>query len=78
MSDEDWVTEEGEYPEPFAIVSRDFVGGVFKGGGGDEDIYTRIYSGIPGSLMPPFKDVLSEREMWLLVDHVKRLAGRVR
>jgi mono/diheme cytochrome c family protein len=69
MADPAWRTEEG-----LAIASRNFTSGVYKGGGRGQDIYRRIYAGIPGTPMPGFAS-LSDAEIWSLVHYVQSLAG---
>jgi mono/diheme cytochrome c family protein len=39
-----------------------------------EDLFETVTNGLPGSFMPSFR-FLSEEERWLLVDHVRGLAG---
>jgi mono/diheme cytochrome c family protein len=69
MWDPLWRTEEG-----FPIASRNFTAGVFKGGRSGADLYTRIYTGMPGTPMPSFA-TLPEEEIWALVHYVQSLAA---
>jgi mono/diheme cytochrome c family protein len=69
MRNPEWRTEEGH-----PIVSRNFRSGIYKGGGRGEDIYRRIYAGIPGTPMPGFNS-LTDEEIWGLVHYVQSLAG---
>jgi mono/diheme cytochrome c family protein len=71
--------------KPRQIVARDLNWGIFQGGNRPEDIYQRIYHGIPGTPMPaaPMKaedarpgDIrLSPRDLWDLVAYVLSLSG---
>ena len=38
----------------------------------DEDLFTTISDGLLGSSMPPWKDYLTEKERWALVEYLKR------
>lgn len=62
-----WRTEEG-----FPIASRNFTAGAFKGGASGADLYTRIYTGMPGTPMPSFS-ALPEEDVWALVHYVQSL-----
>lgn len=60
---------------------RDLTAGVFKfrstPSGAlptDLDLYRTISQGVPGTWMPAWKDLLSERQRWAVVQHVKTLA----
>lgn len=57
----------------FPAPAADLTAGMFHGGGRPEDIYRRIYGGISGSVMPSFKDKLSDRPetFWHLVHYVQ-------
>ncbi len=64
------IDEEG-YPVP----PNDFTLGIYKGGGEPSDVYLRFTTGLDGSPMPSYEDLLNEAERWALVHHVKSLAG---
>ena len=60
--------------EGFYLPPRDFNTGAFRGGHEGADLYTRLYTGIPGTPMPPFgDDVLKPEERWALVHYVQSL-----
>jgi mono/diheme cytochrome c family protein len=71
--------------KPRQIEARDLRWGVFHGGGRPEDIYQRIYHGIPGTPMPaapmraedarPGDIRLTPRDLWDLVAFVLSLSG---
>jgi mono/diheme cytochrome c family protein len=71
--------------KPREIVARNLRWGVFQGGNRPEDIYQRIYHGIPGTPMPaaPMKPAearagdirLSSEDLWDLVAYVLSLSG---
>lgn len=67
-ADPAWVTAEG-----FPIASRNFTSNVFKGGGKGTDIYTRIYSGMPGTPMASFSSY-PPADIWAIVHYVQTLA----
>lgn len=62
---------------------RDFTSGIYKYKTSnldnpfpyDDDIYKMIAEGMPGTSMPYWKDVLSNKEIWNLVSYIKSLAG---
>lgn len=58
------------YPVPPA----NFTLGIFKGGDDPRDIYTRFTTGMLGSPMPSFGELLSDEERWNLTLYVKSLA----
>ena len=60
----------------FPIDPRDFTGGVFKGGSGDDEIAYRIIAGMPATPMPSFAELNGE-ELWSLVYYVKSIANPV-
>jgi len=41
----------------------------------DEDIFRMVRDGMPGTAMPSWKELLSEQEMWDVVQYVKVFAG---
>ena len=59
---------EGNHTLPTNIV-----GGVFKGGNGSADIYSRLYLGMDGTAMPGYRDAYSPGELWDLVHTVQRI-----
>ena len=59
---------EGNHTLPTNIV-----GGVFKGGNGSADIYSRLYLGMDGTAMPGYRDAYSKDELWDLVLTVERI-----
>ena len=54
------------------IKPTDLTKGVFKCRDSNEDIYRTLVTGLNGTPMPSF-DVLSNEELWLLVDYIKSL-----
>jgi cytochrome c oxidase cbb3-type subunit 2 len=56
-----------------AIKARDFTTGAFAGGGERTDIYYRFTTGMDGSPMPSYGDVLDVPQRWALVDYVQSL-----
>lgn len=66
------------------ILPRDFSEGLFRGGEQREDLYLRVYCGIPGTPMPSTgltmradgTPLLSDDEAWAVVDYVLSLAGK--
>ncbi len=59
---------EGNHTLPTNIV-----GGVFKGGAGSADIYSRLYLGMDGTAMPGYRDAYGPDEIWDLVQTVQRI-----
>ncbi len=60
--------------EGYAIVPRDFTAGVFRGGSEPRDIYYRFSTGMDGTPMPSFAEVIeSASDRWALVDYVRSL-----
>lgn len=55
------------------IKARDFTAGAFAGGGERTDIYYRFTTGMDGSPMPSYGDVLEVPQRWALVDFVQSL-----
>jgi cytochrome c oxidase cbb3-type subunit 2 len=55
------------------IKVRDFTSGVFRGGGEPIDLYYRFTTGMDGTPMPSFGDLLNEEERWALVDYIMSL-----
>ncbi len=66
------------------VLPRDLSKGVFRGGSRREDIYMRMYCGIPGTPMPSLGQsyhadgtpLLGEEAAWALVDYVLSLSGQ--
>ena len=59
---------EGNHTLPTNIV-----GGVFKGGNGSADIYSRLYLGMDGTAMPGYREAYTKDEIWDLVHTVERI-----
>jgi mono/diheme cytochrome c family protein len=57
------------------IKARDFTTGVYRGGGGPADLYYRIATGMDGTPMPAYGDVLAADELWTVVQYVRSLAA---
>lgn len=55
------------------IGARDFTTGVFAGGDARLDVYYRFTTGMDGSPMPSYGDVLDVPQRWALVDYVQSL-----
>jgi PQQ-dependent dehydrogenase (methanol/ethanol family) len=49
--------------------------GVFQHGGSDNDLFTTIKSGVPGTQMPSFSALPSD-DVWRLVTYIKSLSGQ--
>ncbi|HZP43873.1 MAG TPA: c-type cytochrome [Candidatus Binatia bacterium] len=58
------------------IAPRDFTAGVFRGGGDRLDLYYRIATGMDGTPMPAYADVLTGEQLYAVVDYVTSLAGK--
>lgn len=62
---------------------RDFTSGIYKFKASDfdnpfpfdDDIFRMIYEGMPGTSMPGWNDLLSDKDIWDIVAYVKSLAG---
>jgi cytochrome c oxidase cbb3-type subunit 2 len=59
----------------FPIRPADFTQGVFKAGNTDEDIYRTVATGLDGTPMPSFGDVLEEEQLWAVTYFVRSLAS---
>ena len=59
----------------YPILTNDLTRGIFKGGHQPSDIYVRLTSGLAGTPMPAYEDVLSDAERWALAHYVKSLVG---
>lgn len=55
------------------IKVRDFTSGVFRGGSTAGDLMTRLSTGLDGSPMPAFVDVIPAPDRWALIDYVMSL-----
>lgn len=58
----------------YPIPPANFTLGIFKGGDDPRDIYTRFTTGMLGTPMPSFGEVLTDDERWNLTLYVKSLA----
>ena len=56
------------------MKARDFTAGVFRGGGEPRDLYYRIATGMDGTPMPAYGDVIEKADMWAVVAYVHSLA----
>ena len=67
---------DGQGPAARAIASRkprNFVDEDFQYGSKREEIFKTISDGVPGSAMPPWKDALSEKERFAVIDYIQTL-----
>jgi len=55
------------------IKPADFTAGVYRGGSDARDLYHRIATGVDGTPMPAYGDVLSPADLWAVVDYVGSL-----
>ncbi|HZR81571.1 MAG TPA: c-type cytochrome [Candidatus Binatia bacterium] len=55
------------------VRPRDFTDGRFRGGGDRADLYTRLATGMDGTPMPAYADVLEPADRWAVVDFVLTL-----
>jgi mono/diheme cytochrome c family protein len=55
------------------IAARDFTTGVFRGGAEPVDLFYRIATGMDGTPMPSYGDVLERPDLWAVVDYVRSL-----
>jgi cytochrome c oxidase cbb3-type subunit 2 len=55
------------------VRPRDFTDGRFRGGGGRADLYLRLSTGMDGTPMPAYADVLEPADRWAVVDYVQTL-----
>jgi cytochrome c oxidase cbb3-type subunit I/II len=55
------------------IKPRDLTADVYRGGSDARDLYYRIATGMDGTPMPAYGDVLSRAELWAVVDYVRAL-----
>jgi mono/diheme cytochrome c family protein len=59
----------------FTILPPDFTFNELRGGDGLADIYRAIASGIGGTAMPTWKNVLPEADLWAMAHYVRSLAA---
>ncbi len=55
------------------VKPRDFTDGRFRGGGERLDLYYRLTTGMDGTPMPAYEDVLEPEDRWAVVDYVRTL-----
>jgi cytochrome c oxidase cbb3-type subunit 2 len=55
------------------IQPRDFTDGVFRGGSAPVDVYYRFVTGMDGTPMPSYGDMVEGEQMWALVNYVLSL-----
>jgi cytochrome c oxidase cbb3-type subunit 2 len=55
------------------VAPRDFTDGRFRGGGERLDLYHRLTTGMDGTPMPSYADVLEQPDRWAVVDYVMTL-----
>jgi cytochrome c oxidase cbb3-type subunit 2 len=58
----------------FPIRPADFTQGVFKAGNTIGDIYRTVATGLDGTPMPSFGDILEEEQLWAVTYYVRSLA----
>lgn len=63
------LTDEEDRP----IKVRDFTTGVYRGGGSPQDLLNRFVSGMDGTPMPSFGDMIQPADRWALIDFVLSL-----
>jgi mono/diheme cytochrome c family protein len=71
---------DGQGPAARAIASRkprNFLQEDFQFGSKREEIFKTISNGVQGSAMPPWKDALSEKERFAVVDYILNLTKKV-
>lgn len=57
------------------VKPRDFTDGRFRGGSDRADLYLRLTTGMDGTPMPAYDDVLEPADRWAVVDFVQTLAS---
>ncbi|MFO0726699.1 MAG: c-type cytochrome [Myxococcota bacterium] len=62
-----------DWGEP--IKAADLGRGIYKSGPGSRDIYRTLMTGLNGTPMPAFSDLITPEETWDLVHYVESLAG---
>lgn len=65
------LTSQGRPIRPADLTRRPL-----KGGDQPEDLYRTLATGLDGTPMPSYRDVLNEGELWALAFYVSRLAPR--
>jgi mono/diheme cytochrome c family protein len=55
------------------VKPRDFTDGRFRGGGERADLYVRLTTGMDGTPMPAYAEVLEPPDRWAVVDYVLTL-----
>jgi len=55
------------------IAARDLTGGVYRGGDAPVDLYYRIATGLDGTPMPSYGDVIERPDLWALVRYLESL-----
>ncbi len=55
------------------IKARDFTEALYRGGGERADVYTRMVTGMDGTPMPSYGDVIEGADIWVLADYVLSL-----
>ncbi len=58
----------------YPIRPADFTQGVFKAGNAITDIYRTVATGLDGTPMPSFGDILEDEQLWALTFYVRSLA----
>jgi mono/diheme cytochrome c family protein len=67
------VAKDSDYG--FKILPPDFTFNELRGGDGVADIYRAIASGIGGTAMPTWKNVLPETDLWAMAHYVRSLVA---
>jgi len=57
------------------VKPRNFTDGSFRGGSERSDLYLRLTTGLDGTPMPAYDDVLEPPDRWAVVDYVQSLAS---
>jgi mono/diheme cytochrome c family protein len=55
------------------VLPFDFTSGPLKGGGGAEGIYRTFMTGLDGTPMPSFDEIMTEQQRWDLVSYCLKL-----
>ncbi len=58
------------------IKAYNFTRGIYKSGRREADLYRTFTTGLNGTPMPSFGDLLSDEERWALADYIRSLAPR--
>lgn len=67
------LTDEQDRP----IKVRDFTSGIFRGGSTAKDVHDRLVTGMDGSPMPAFGDLIPLPDRWALIHYVMSLKAPV-